>query len=448
VWLGRALLVLLAAGGPTAAGEEQGAAPPAVSAACGSTEGIEAGPRLRSWLEKRKAKCSDIKPYRGGFLERQLLAFEKAERPAINELNFQGLYPRVQAVDHRSQVALGVRLWRPDLGRSRFDLAGNAFWSRQGFRYFEAQAGVIPHKERAFPLFAPKTDEVFELPNVRFDMAVPFMAYASYTHRYAPNYDFFGIGPDSRRADHADFLQRDSLYEAVLGRRFGGKLTLAARGAYYEVTVGRGHDEALPDLEDVFPPEGRPGYTGRPPGYLRFGAAAIFDSRDVWDNPHRGVVLAAEWQRHDARRGDAPSFDRLAADLRLYLPLGHPQRVLALRAYGSRDEAEDDGRVPFYLLRFLGSSHTLRAFESQRFRGEKLALLQAEYRWEASPAVELCAFVDAGAVATRADDDFGELVTDYGVGLRIKSHEATALRLDFAWGDEGLKVLFRYSPSF
>ena len=49
--------------------------------------------------------------------------------------------------------------------------------------------------------------------------------------------------------------------------------------------------------------------------------------------------------------------------------------------------------MPFYLQSFLGGSHTLRAYASQRFRGEKLALFQAEYRWEAAPAVELALFV-------------------------------------------------------
>jgi hypothetical protein len=416
---------------------------------CGSTERIEAGPRQRFWLEKRKAKCAEIEPYRGTFLERQILAFEKAERPSIFQLNLLGFYPRLLAVDHRSQTALGVRLWRPDLGSSRFDLAGNAFWSLQGFRYYEAQAGLIPHQDAAFPLFAPKTDEVFELPNVRWDMAVPYMAYASFTHRYAPKYDFFGIGPGSKREDHADFLLRDTLYEGVLGRRFERNFTVAGRAGYYDVEVGRGRDDELPDVTDVFSSTEIPGFGGRSPAFLRYGASLIFDSRDVWDNPHRGVVLAGEWLRYHVHRGEATSFDRLAADVRFYVPLGHQQRILALRAYASKDYPDVAGhRVPFYLLRFLGSSHTLRAFDSQRFRGEKLALLQAEYRWEASPALELCAFVDAGAVATETGDDLGRWVRDVGFGLRVKSHEATALRLDFAWGDEGKKLLFRFSPSY
>ena len=104
--------------------------------------------------------------------------------------------------------------------------------------------------------------------------------------------------------------------------------------------------------------------------------------------------------------------------------------------------------MPFYLLPFLGGSHTLRGYVSQRYRGEKLALLQAEYRWEAAPAIELALFADTGAVAATAGEDLGRFRTDGGIGLRLKGHETVWLRLDFAWGDEGFRALFRFSPSF
>src|SRR6266536_637130 len=170
---------------------------------CGSSEGIEAGPRLASWMEQRKAKCAHLTPYKPNLLERQILAFEKAERPSIAEVNFLGVYPRVQTIDHRSQLAGGFRFWRPDLEGSRFDLAADAFWSLQGFRYYGAQAGVVPHQGKDFPLFPFKGDEVFELANVRQGDDTPYMLYGSFSHRWAPRFDFFGIGPGSRAAGRA-----------------------------------------------------------------------------------------------------------------------------------------------------------------------------------------------------------------------------------------------------
>jgi hypothetical protein len=362
-------------------------------------------------------------------------------------MNLLGLYPRIQTIDHRSQWAGGVRLWQPNLGGSRVDLAGNAFWSRQGFQYYDAQAGAIPHRGKAFPLFAIKGDDVFELGNVRHDDDTPYALFASVAHRWAPKFDFFGSGPGSRRQDQAGFSQKDTLAEGVAGYRIVPGITLSARVGYYTVEAGPGRDGGLPQVQDLFPPPATPGLMERP-DFLRYGAAAVFDARDVAENPHRGGVLAAQWLRYDERNGRVFTFNRYAVDGRAYLSLGHPQRVLSLRAYAVKDDPAEGARVPFYLLSFLGGSHTLRGFASQRFRGEKLALFQAEYRWEASPAIELAAFADSGAVAAATDDDLGAFQTDGGVGLRLKSHDSVMLRFDLAWSDEGFRFLFRFNPSF
>jgi len=418
------------------------------AADCASSAGVEVGPRLSQWIEKRQAKCQVLEPYQGSFLERQLLAFQKAERPSITEFNVLGLYPRILSVDHRSQYAPGLRLWHPELGGSRFDLSGSAFWSLRGYQYYDAQIGVVPHHGMAFPLLATKNDEVFEISNVRFDAGTPYMLYGSFLYRWAPRYDYFGIGADSQREDQADFRLSETLFEGVAGWRVLPRLTLSGRFGYDTFSIGEGTDDELPPIDDVFPPATVPGFTEQP-DFLRYGAAAIFDSRDVAENPHRGAVLAATWQRYDQQgAGQDQSFNRVAADLRFYVTLGSRQRVLVLRGYASQDDPAAGARVPFYLLAYLGSSHTLRAFESQRFRGERLALVQAEYRWEASPAIELAAFVDSGTVAATREDGFGHFLTDGGVGLRLKSHEATPLRFDFAWGREGFKFLFRFSASF
>lgn len=433
---------------PAAAAAWFALAAPVSPADCASSDGIEIGPRLAKWVEKRQAKCRQLRAYQATFLEKQLLAFEKAERPAITQLNLGGLYPRIQSIDHRSQYAAGLRLWQPDLAGSRFDVSGSAFWSLPGYHYYDAQLGAVPHRGKGFPLLAAKSDDVFELSNVRRDANTPYMLYGSFLYRWAPKFDYFGIGPDSNQEDQADFRLQETLYEAVAGYRVLPGLTLSGRFGLDSFSIGEGTDDELPAIEDVFPPATVPGLTEQP-DFLRYGAAAIFDSRDVAENPHRGAVLAATWQRYDQRGGgDDQSFNRVAADARLYVTLGSSQRVLALRGYASQDDPGAGARVPFYLLSHLGSSHTLRAFASQRFRGERLALAQAEYRWEASPAIEFAAFVDSGAVAATRDDSLGSFRTDGGIGLRLKSHEATLLRFDFAWGSEGGSFLFRFSPAF
>ena len=438
----RLLVVLCAVSGTTLHAEP----PPADARPCGWTD-EPSGERPAALVERRRAKCAVLEGYRPGFVEKQILAFEKAERPPITQLNLFGLYPRIQTIDHRSQLAPGVRLWRPELRGSSFDLAGNAFWSFQGFEHYDAQAGVIPHRKGGFPLFVLKGDDVFELANVRQDDARRYMLYASLAHRWAPEFDYFGSGPDSQREDQAGFSQNDTLVEGVGGYRFFHRLTLSGRFGHYEATIGPGQDEDLPQIEEVFDPTAVPGFHADQ-RFWRYGAAAVFDTRDVTENAHRGGLLAVQWLRFDERDAEGFSFHRFGVDGRAYFPLGHPQRVLALRAYASRDDPDPGNQVPFYLQAYLGGSHTLRGFDSQRFRGEKLALFQAEYRWEPLPAIELALFADTGAVAATSEDEMGPFRTDGGFGLRFKSRESVFLRFDFAWSEESFRFFFRFSAAF
>ena len=146
-------LAALALAGPALAEDAPTTAPDATPPpACGTApEGVEIPERLLVVVAERRAKCAALRPYEGGFVERQLLALEKAERPALAQLNLWGFYPRLQTIDHRSQVAAGVRLWRPRFRDSPVDVHGAAFVSRQGFQFLELQAGVLAHRGDEFP---------------------------------------------------------------------------------------------------------------------------------------------------------------------------------------------------------------------------------------------------------------------------------------------------------
>jgi outer membrane translocation and assembly module TamA len=144
---------------------------------------------------------------------------------------------------------------------------------------------------------------------------------------------------------------------------------------------------------------------------------------------------------------DAFSFHRFGFDARGFLPLGSPQRVLALRAAMVFDRPEDGDQVPFFMQESLGGSHLLRGFDSFRFRAEKVALYQGEYRWEPTPFWELAIFGDAGSVA-RTGSSFEGLEWDYGFGMRFKSYRDVLLRLEIAFSRETTRYYFRGSTSF
>jgi outer membrane protein assembly factor BamA len=175
----------------------------------------------------------------------------------------------------------------------------------------------------------------------------------------------------------------------------------------------------------------------------------LLDTRDEPGNPHKGLMVGVDLSRYQDLDGGSFNFNRFAFDARGFLPLGSTQRVVALRTLLYFDDPDEGSEIPFYMMESLGGSHTLRGFNSFRFRDEKVVLFQAEYRWEAAPPVEIAVFGDAGTVAPSLDDlDFSALKTDYGIGLRIKNFRATIFRLDYARGDEGGILLLRLSSSF
>ena len=54
--------------------------------------------------------------------------------------------------------------------------------------------------------------------------------------------------------------------------------------------------------------------------------------------------------------------------------------------------------MPFYLQPTLGGPDTLRGYRVSRFYGNNSAMANAEYRWEASPILDVVAFADGGKV--------------------------------------------------
>jgi hypothetical protein len=58
-------------------------------------------------------------------------------------------------------------------------------------------------------------------------------------------------------------------------------------------------------------------------------------------------------------------------------------------------------------------------------------------------------FYDAGKVAAdRSDLDFNGLKRSYGVGARFHTLDANVLRIEYARGDEGGRIIFAAGPSF
>jgi hypothetical protein len=402
--------------------------------------------RADLWRQARLQKAERLRRDDPGFLERTILSIEKAERPSILDFNLAGFYPRIESIASGSRTAVGVRFWRPDIG-GPIDVHGSAFYSLRGYQFYDLQVGQVPHTAGRFPLRSTKGDDIYELAAWRPGVS-RLALYASARHRDYPREAFYGLGAGSSLDDRSSFRLRDTTLEAVGGYQLASRLAAQVRAGYMDVSVGAGKEAGASPTPLRFDDRSAPGLSQQP-DFLHFTSLLLFDGRDEPGNPHRGGLLAVSLARFDDRDSRAFAFNRLAFDGRAYLPLGSPQRVLAVRSLVSRDRADAGQRVPFYLQESLGGSHTLRGFPNFRFRGEKLLLLQAEYRWEAVPAVEFALFVDAGKTV-RSDEslDLSDLQSDFGFGVRIKRDSGLIVRLDVARSGEDRRLLLRFGPSF
>ena len=118
-------------------------------------------------------------------------------------------------------------------------------------------------------------------------------------------------------------------------------------------------------------------------------------------------------------------------------------------ALGSFSDVADDSRMPFYLMRTLGGSHTLRGFSDFRFRDRHMVAVQAEYRFEIFTALDGAVFYDAGQVAPRLDRfQLRDFQRDWGFGFRFGGNGGVFLRLDQSFGGEGPRTWLRFGHVF
>ena len=333
----------------------------------------------------REEKREQLTTYEAGFIERTLLAVDKAEKPTIFEYNLFGFYPRLDVVSRGANIGFGTRFWHPDIGKTKLDVHASAIISVRGYEMYDLQMGRVPHAGVSLPLRSVKGDDLYELGDTS-SVGDRFTLYAAARYQHKPQEDYFGLGPDSSLEDESSFLLQDASFELVTGLKLTPSIAFTLRGGLLQFFVAEGEDEGEPTTHEAFDDESAPGLDEQP-DFTRLSAQLLLDFCDQPHNAHMGLMLAVGYSRFEDRNGGAFAFDRYGLDLRGFIPLGSHQRVLALRTYLNVDQPAAGSRVPFYLQESLGSGHTLRGFESYRFRGEKVLLLQAEYRWEAGRIV-------------------------------------------------------------
>ncbi len=393
---------------------------------------------------QREEKRKTVHPYEPNRVEEQLLRIDKAENPTIVDSNWKGFYPRVAWPSRGSGAALGARYWQRDVV-GPLDAAGAAFYSLRQYQHYDVQFGLVPHKGNQIPQRSWRGDDLYEIGDVKPGFPrLPL--YATFRYRDLPQEDFYGLGSEASLDHRTTYRQQESRAYVQTGLQFTKNFVWIVEGGYQWNSLGPGTDSSFPTTDSEFDDADAPGLAS-PPDYVRLSTRLFFDFRDEPGNPHKGWMLAVIGERFLDRGEEEFSFDRIGFDARGFLPLGSPQRILALRAALLSDHAAPGDRVPFFMQESLGGSHTLRGFDSFRFRGERIELYQMEYRWEPATFWELAVFTDAGSAA-REGSAFEGLEWDYGFGMRFKTYRDVLLRFEIAFSRETTRYYIRSSTSF
>ena len=366
---------------------------------------------LRAAREKKQQETAPPEP---NALERGLRAFERGGVPLITR---DGLYAKLGSLTTGSGFAYGA--------------------GYRSHRFFDRDAGL--------DLWAGATMTQYWAAQARLQLPLApdgRIVMNTYWRRHDyPQEDFFGIGPDSVRANHTTFRTLATTVGARVNGRLVGPLAVGGGFEYLNPSVGDGKDKKVPPIGDVFDDATAPGLDSQP-DFVRSLAFVDVDWRSP-RNARRGGWYRAEYSHYEDRDQNLYSFDRFDLDARQFFSVLSERRIFVARAFVSTSHTPGDQTMPFYLMPSLGGNDSLRGFREYRFRGPHALMLQGEYRFEIWSGLDAALFYDAGKVAMQRQDlDFNDLESDYGFGFRFNTDNGLIFRVDSAFGSRDGKHLW------
>ena len=373
-------------------------------------------------IEKAKdLKLKSLKPEVASKAENFLRRFKDDKQLEKFQGGYNGFRPKIGNMVTGAGFAAGLEYIREGLFRGHMTARASAQFSTRGFEKYEAQASI---------------------PKLGSDkLALDLIA----AHRNFGGLNFYGQGPLSRRTGRSSYRLEDTSFDAIVGvspTKFWRVGT--SQGALF-TNVGRGTDQRFISTDQQYGPAVIPGIDQQT-NFLRFSVFSQLDYRDNPTGPKSGgnYVFQHSWyQDRDLNRFD---FRRMDIDLEQHIPFFNRTRRIVLRAKGVFTETDGNQQVPFYLQPIVGGSDDLRGYRFFRFTDRNAVVYNAEYRWEVFSGLDGALFFDAGKVMPRRSLlKFSDLETSAGFGLRFNARNATVVRLDVGFSQEGFQIWFKFN---
>jgi hypothetical protein len=276
---------------------------------------------------------------------------------------------------------------------------------------------------------------------------------------YFTSQDTYGLGtstvPEDRINTKYNFLR---FYETGFRRVY--KRLYVGAGILYnlhsDVKPDEKYEAAWPDSPYLTYSQAR-GFPLDSQTSAGVGASVLVDSRDSAINPSGGFYAAVEYQAFfEGFLGGTSSWRQLNLETRTYFRLSRDARHrLGVWLFGN---LVTGGEAPYFDLPATSMDtygRSGRGYVQGRYRGQRLAYGELEYRWtvKRNGLLGVVAFLNT---ETLSDEDTGEqlfdsFATGAGVGLRLMMNKRskTNLAFDVGWGNEGKpRIYFAVQEAF
>ena len=265
-----------------------------------------------------------------------------------------------------------------------------------------------------------------------------------------PQFDYYGPGPDSSKADRTQFLEENTTADLALRwqpdkqRHF----TAGARIGGLFVNVGPTPNDRFPSTETVFSPAETPGIDNQTNFLVSAGLIDI-QYLDLANVPTSGARGTVTFEHYADLKLKGFTFNRATAQVEGYIPFFNKKRVIAMRAGTALSFKDPDQLVPFYLQPTLGGPQDLRGYRRWRFYDNNSMIFTVEYRYEVSTGFVMALFSDAGQVFSRASQiSWTKMQSDVGFGLRMHARDRYGLRIDMGFSHEGFQAWLQVQNIF
>lgn len=225
-------------------------------------------------------------------------------------------------------------------------------------------------------------------------------------------------------------------------------LTVSGGVAAVKPTIAHSTDHDIGTIAGRYSVREAAGLMNQPTFAVLHGAVAVDTRRDA--RQQTGGRYGVEWRHYDDREDAGYAFDLLRVEAQQDIALGSPQRTLLMHAVAQQSTPSAAHAVPFYFQPALGGGRSLRGYNRQRFRDLSAFFVQAEVQQRVHRYVAAAVFLDAGQVAPRLGDmRMANLLTNYGVGIRLGRPGGPGLRTDLAFGgDSRVRLVVGFATGF